>query len=174
MSPRHHKRWKRYEKAQPGHRLQIDVKFLERTPGTAKRLYQFTAIDDWSRIRILKIYDACNQRTAIQFLNEVRKRLPFRILVLQTDNGAEFQSRFHWHAEALDIRHVYLRPRSPHLNNKGERSHRIDEQEFYQLLDRNGISDNIHLFNDKLREWEDYYNYHGLTGRCRVGPRMND
>jgi len=37
---------------------------------------------------------------------------------------------------------------------------RIDDQELYQLLDRNGISDNIHQFNDKLRPWEGYYNYH--------------
>lgn len=142
----------------------MNVKFLERIPGTAKRLYQFAAIDNRSRIRILKIYDACNQRTAIQFLNEVRKWLPFRILVLQTDNGAEFQSPFHWHAASLHIRYVYIRPRSPHLNGKVERSHRIDEQEFYQLLDRDGISDNIHLFNDKLREWENYYNYHRPHG----------
>jgi transposase len=39
----HAKRWIRYEKPQPGHRLQMDVKFLERIPGTRKRLYQFTA-----------------------------------------------------------------------------------------------------------------------------------
>ena len=160
----HHKRWKRYEKPQPGHRLQMDVKFLERIPGSAKRLYQFTAIDDCTRIRVLKVYDACNQRTAIQFLTEVRQRLPFRIHVVQTDNGAEFQSQFHWHAEGLDIRHVYIRPRTPRLNGKVERSHRVDAQEFYQLLDRNGISDDIHLFNQKLREWEDYYNYHRPHG----------
>jgi len=160
----HRKRWKRYEKAKPGHRLQMDVKFLERVPGTGKRLYQFTAIDDCTRIRVLKVYDRCNQRTAIRFLNEVRKRLPFRIQVLQTDNGAEFQSNFHWHAESLDIRHVYIRPASPHLNGKVERSHRIDEQEFYQMTDQNGISDDIHLFNEKLREWEDYYNYHRPHG----------
>jgi transposase InsO family protein len=160
----HHRRWKRYEKPQPGHRLQMDVKFLERILGTARRLYQFTAIDDCTRIRVLKIYDACNQRTAIQFLDDVRQRLPFRIHVLQTDNGAEFQSQFHWHVESLDIRHVYIRPRTPRLNGKVERSHRVDEQEFYQLLDRNGISDDIHLFNRKLREWEDYYNYHRPHG----------
>jgi len=35
----HGKRWKRYEKPQPGHRIQMDVKFLERIPGTRKRLY---------------------------------------------------------------------------------------------------------------------------------------
>ena len=156
--------WKRYEKPQPGHRLQLDVKFLERIAGTAKRLYQFTAIDDCTRIRVLKIYDACNQSSAIRFVNEVLRRLPFRVLVIQTDNGGEFQSRFHWHLEAQDIRHVYIRPRTPHLNGKVERSHRVDQQEFYQLLDKDGIADDIHLFNDKLREWENYYNYHRPHG----------
>jgi hypothetical protein len=42
----HRKRWQRYETPLPGHRLQLDVKFLERIPGTRTRLYQFTAIDD--------------------------------------------------------------------------------------------------------------------------------
>ncbi len=160
----HAKRWQRYEKPQPGHRLQMDVKFLERIPGTRKRLYQFTAIDDCTRVRVLKVYDACNQATAIRFVDEVRRRLPFRIQVVQTDNGAEFQTHFHWHLEALDIRHVYIRPRTPHLNGKVERSHRVDDQEFYQLLDKGGITDDIHLFNEKLREWEDYYNYHRPHG----------
>jgi len=160
----HVRRWRRYEKPQPGHRLQLDVKFLERIPGTRRRLYQFTAIDDCTRIRVLKIYDACNQRTAIRFIDEVRRRLPFRVQVVQTDNGAEFQSAFHWHLEQEDIRHVYIRPRTPHLNGKVERSHRVDDQEFYQLLDADGITDDIHLLNDKLREWEDYYNYHRPHG----------
>src|SRR4029450_7884000 len=126
----HKKRWQRYEKAQPGHRLQLDVKFLERIPGTKKRLFQFTAIDDCTRIRVLKVYDACNQTSAIRFVDEVIRRLPFRVLVIQTDNGAEFQWRFHWHLEERDIRHVYIRPRTPHLNGKVERSHRVDDQEF--------------------------------------------
>ena len=78
--------WRRYEKPQPGHRLQLDVKFLERIAGTGKRLYQFTAIDDCTRIRVLKVYDACNQTSAIRFVDEVIRRLPFRVLVIQTDN----------------------------------------------------------------------------------------
>jgi transposase InsO family protein len=160
----HQERWQRYEKPQPGHRLQVDVKFLERIPGTRKRLYQFTAIDDCTRIRVLKIYDACNQRTAVRFIDDVLRRLPFRVHVVQTDNGAEFQSQFHWHLESRDVKHVYIRPRTPRLNGKVERSHRVDDQEFYQLLDRDGITDDIHLFNEKLREWEDYYNYHRPHG----------
>ena len=165
----HARRWQRYEKAQPGHRLQMDVKFLERIPGTRTRLYQFTAIDDCTRIRVLKVYHACNQSTAVSFVDDVIRRLPFRIQVVQTDNGAEFQSKFHWHLQELDIQHVYIRPRTPRLNGKVERSHRVDDQEFYQLLDKGGVSDDIHLFNKKLREWENYYNHHrphgGLGGQ---------
>ncbi|MGE3403892.1 MAG: IS481 family transposase [Vicinamibacterales bacterium] len=160
----HAQRWQRYEKPQPGHRLQMDVKFLERIPGTRTRLYQFTAIDDCTRVRVLKVYDACNQATAIRFVDEVLRRLPFRVQVIQTDNGAEFQSHFHWHLDRLGIRHAYIRPRTPHLNGKVERSHRVDDQEFYQLLDKGGITADIHLFNEKLREWEDYYNYHRPHG----------
>lgn len=166
---RHNIRWKRYEKQQPGHRVQIDVKFLERIPGRKKRLYQFTAIDDCTRIRILKIYDRCNQSSATDFADEVIRRLPFRIQVIQTDNGAEFQSKFHWHLQDKGIEHVHIRPRTPHLNGKVERSHRIDGQEFYQLLDKKGVSDDIQIFNQKLRDWENYYNHHrphgGLSGQ---------
>jgi transposase InsO family protein len=63
---------------------------------------------------------------------------------------------------------VYIRPRTLHLNGKVEWSHRVDDQEFYPLLDKDGVTDDIHLFTDKLREWEDYYNYHrphGALGR---------
>ncbi len=101
----------------------------------------------------------CLGRQSSKLADEVIRRLPFRIHVIQTDNGAEFQSKFHWHLEQLDIRHVYIRPRTPRLNGKVERSHRVDDQEFYQLLDKDGVSDDIHLFNEKLREWENYYNY---------------
>src|SRR6185436_13707368 len=83
---------------------------------------------------------------------------------------AEFQSRFHWYLDRLDIRHVYIRPRTPRLNGKVERSYRVDDQEFYQLLDKDVITDDIHLFNDKLREWEDYYNYHRPHGALDGHP----
>ena len=85
---------------------------IERIPGSRTRLYQFTAIDDCTRIRVLKVYDACNQTTAIQFAEEVLRRLPFQVHVIQTDNGAEFQSQFHWYLERRDIRHMYIRPRT--------------------------------------------------------------
>lgn len=89
---RHAHRRTRDEKAQPGHRLQVDVKFLERIPGTRRRFYQFTAIDDCTRIRMLKVYDACHQRTAIAFIDDALRRLPFRVHLIQTDNGLSQKS----------------------------------------------------------------------------------
>jgi transposase len=66
------RRWKRYEKQLPGHHVQIDVKFIapvtraaERkaaasagtsAPGARrKKYYQYTAIDDCTRLRVLRI-----------------------------------------------------------------------------------------------------------------------
>jgi hypothetical protein len=74
---RHRDRWKPYEKPLPGHRVQIDVKFLAPLPGSRRRFYQFTAIDDCTRIRVLRAYDRLNQTIAIRFLDEVMARLPF-------------------------------------------------------------------------------------------------
>jgi transposase InsO family protein len=99
---------------------------------------------------MLKVYDACNQVTEIRSSTRPR-RLPFRVLVVQTDKGAEFQSHFHWHLERLDIRHVYISPQTPHPNGKVERSHRVHDREFYPLLDKGGIIDDTHLFSEKLR-----------------------
>ena len=44
-----------------------------------------------------------------------------------------------------------------------ERSHRIDSEEFYRLLEGQVIDD-PNLFSEKLQEREDYYNYHRPHG----------
>lgn len=131
---RHVDRWKRYEKPEPGLRVQVDVKFIAPLPGTRRKHYQFTAIDDCTRIRVLRVYDRADQRTAIRFVDEVLQKLPFRAEVIQTDTGAEFQSSFHYHLLDRGIGHVYIKPATPRLNGKVERSHRIDEEESYRLL----------------------------------------
>jgi transposase InsO family protein len=162
----HEARWKRYEKPEPGHRIQVDVKFLERIKGPGKQYYQYTAIDDCTRLRVLKIFERINQRTSIQFIDDALSRLPFRAHVIQTDNGSEFGGQFHWHVLDKGIQHVYIKPRQPRLNGKVERSHKIDEEEFYRMLE-GVVIDDAELFNEKLREWENFYNHsrpHGGLG----------
>ena len=54
----HAKCWQRYEIPQPSHQVQIDVMFVAPIPGvTKKRCCQYTAIDDRTRLRILKIFE---------------------------------------------------------------------------------------------------------------------
>jgi transposase InsO family protein len=147
---------KRYEKQVPGHHIQVDVKFLAFRDKAGKKIrrFQYTAIDDATRIRALRIYPRHTQENAIKFVDYVIEKFPFRIHTIRTDNGHEFQARFHWHVEDLGIRHVYIKPRTPRLNGKVERSHSTDEAEFYQLLE---YTDDVDL-NKKLEEWENYYN----------------
>lgn len=161
------KDFKRYEKQVPGHRVQVDVKFLTFVKDGKKiKRFQYTAIDDATRARALKIYDRHTQKNAIEFIDYMRKNFPFRIHTIQTDNGHEFQTKFHWHCEDLGIRHVYIKPASPHLNGKVERSHKTDKQEFWQLVE---YVDDIDI-KAKLKEWEKYYNCHrphtALAGRA--------
>src|SRR5256885_2249576 len=164
----HDRRWKRYDKQLPGNRLPINVKFIEPIGGSRQKHNQFTAIDDCTRIRVLRVYPRNNQKAAIQFIDYVLEKLPFGVECIQTDNGAEFQGAFHWHVLDRGIGHVYIRPKTPRLNGKAERSHRIDAEEFYRLLD-GVVIDDTRLFTDKLQEWEDFANFHrphgGLDGQ---------
>jgi transposase len=159
---RHDRRWKRYEKPLPGHRVQIDVKFIQPLASAkAKKYYQFTVIDDCTRLRVLRIYPKLNQQTAIQFLDYVLERLPFRVQVIQTDNGVEFGASFHWHVLDKGVGHVYIKPRTPRLNGKVERSHRIDAEEFNRLLEE-VVIDDAQVFNDKLQD--------GKTSTTTIDP----
>jgi transposase InsO family protein len=148
---------RRYEKQVPGHHIQVDVKFLKlpTKEGKIVKRFQYTAIDDATRIRALKLYERHTQKNAIDFINHVIEKFPFRIHTVRTDNGHEFQARFHWHVEDLGVRHIYIKPRSPNLNGKVERSHGIDDTEFYQLLT---YTDDVNL-NRKLAQWEQFYNF---------------
>jgi len=125
---------KRYSKDTPGHHVQVDVKFISLLDADRKRIrrFQYTAIDDATRIRALKIYSKHNQQTAIEFIDYVENKFPFRIHTIRTDRGHEFQAKFHWHVEDKGMRHIYIKPHSPQLNGKVERSHRIDQEEFYR------------------------------------------
>lgn len=147
---------KRYQKQVPGHQIQLDVKFLtfRGKDGKPIKRYQYTAIDDATRIRALRAYGRHTQANAIAFIDHVIARFPFRIREVRTDNGHEFQAKFHWHVEDQGIRHAYIKPRSPQLNGKVERSHRTDDEEFYQLLSYKDDTD----LEQKLAQWESFYN----------------
>jgi len=104
-----------------------------------------------------------NQSNAIDFINAIIDKFPFRIREVRTDNGHEFQAQFHWHVEDLGIRHAYIKLASPQLNGKVERSHRTDEQQLYQLLTYTGDVD----LRARQSEWEKFYNLSQASWRIQ-------
>jgi IS30 family transposase len=73
------------------------VKFLtwKRKKGTSVRHYPYTAIDDVTRVRALKICRRHTQANAVDFVDYVVEKFPFRIQTIRTDRGHEFQALFH-------------------------------------------------------------------------------
>lgn len=147
---RQRKAWLRYERPVPGDRVQMDV--CKIAPG----IYQYTAIDDCTRIKALALYSRRTATNTLLFLEHVLEELPFPIQRIQTDRGREFFAYdFQERLMEYGIKFRPIKPRSPHLNGKVERSQKTDWDEFYSSIGDLKTSD----LPDKLREWQDYYNH---------------
>lgn len=142
---------KLFEKAEPGESVQVDVKVVN---VAGRKAFQYTALDDCTRYRVLRLYPRQNQWASLDFLAELRRALPFPSRQLQSDNGSEFALEFSLAVQAAGIRHRYIKPRRPDQNGKVERSHRVDNEEFWGR----------HAFltfdaaTAALRTWERTYN----------------
>jgi transposase len=125
-----------------GERVQIDVKYVPKNclvEGMPK-LYQYTAVDECTRLRCRMIFDEHSNWNSVIFLHYVRKRFPFDIKCVQTDNGTEFttalispdtKSEFERYLEQEKIEHKRIRVATPRHNGKVERVHRMDSERFY-------------------------------------------
>lgn len=140
-----------FSKDTPGESVQVDVKFVR---VNRQRYFQYTALDDCTRYRVLRLYRYLNARTSLAFLAETRRALPFPIRQIQSDRGTEFSLDFRLSVEALGIRHRYIKPRRPQQNGKVERSHRIDHDEFWTRHRFTSFDEAA----DALRRWEHVYN----------------
>ena len=131
----------------PGQRVQIDVKVVPRRciADPELKLFQYTAIDEFSRLRFLGAYEEQSTYSSADFLEKAIawfKRRGVTVECVQTDNGFEFTNRFsnskrdiptrfELSAAKLGIRHKLIRPYTPRHNGKVERSHREDQKRFY-------------------------------------------
>lgn len=128
----------------PGDKVQIDIKYVPqeciRFPTYGERYYQITGIDEYSRRRVLKIVKERSTYETMKYLQELEKRMGFRIKTIQVDNGPEFVndkdrteriSAFQLAVEALGMKLRRTRPYSPWQNGKVERSHREDGKILY-------------------------------------------
>jgi transposase InsO family protein len=172
----------RYIRAErkPGELLEIDVKYV---PGkvAGKRYFQYTAIDTASRWRHLAVYDEQTTHHSIRFLTEVMSLFPYRIHAVKTDNGSIFTNYYLGTNKRSDVTvktlhaldvfcgrnniiHYLIDPGKPAQNGTVERSHREDQEKFYERHEFRSVR---HL-QKKLKEWNMYYNnleHCGLGGR---------
>jgi hypothetical protein len=164
----------------PGELVEIDVKYVPEKLNN-RRYFQFTAIDCATRWRYLKIYDEQTNTNAILFLKELVGITPFKIRAVKTDNGFIFTNRYVGYAKSsdplnprlhgfdilcqeLNMEHYLIDPGKPAQNGKVERSHRSDQEIFY---DRNRFK-TIEDLERKIKRWNIEYNnleHCGLNGK---------
>ena len=141
------KSYTRYENMQgryPGEKVQIDIKYVPkeciRFPSYGNKYYQITAIDEYSRKRVLKIVKEKSTYETKKFVEGLEERIGFKIKTIQVDNGTEFvndddrtdrESGFEIAVKKLKMELKRTRPYSPWQNGKVERSHREDGKIVY-------------------------------------------
>ena len=155
----------------PGEKVQIDVKYVPRECMSKElneleeRFYQYTAIDEYTRQRVLWASKEHSTYASTEFIKIVMQTFKYKIKCIQTDNGAEFTNKlipqknnketlFEKKLKELGIEHKLIRPRTPRHNGKIERSHRKDQERFYYKR----IFVSFEDFKEKLRHWSREYN----------------
>lgn len=156
------KRIRRYSRKVPGERVQMDV--CKIAPG----IYQYTAVDDCTRYKVVAIYPRRTATNSISFLEKVVEEVPFPIQRIQTDRGREFFA-YKFQATLMEwgIKFRPIKPGSPHLNGKVERAQKTVLDEFYSTVDLDSAD-----LEDKLDEWQFFYNWHrphsALNGKTPI------
>ncbi len=155
----------------PGQRVQVDVKHVPSKSLTKEvkekdgGYYQYTAIDEYTRKRVLWASKEQSTSASTEFIEVIRNKYPFKVECIQTDNGFEFTNRLNWQGtkkktlfenrlEELGIRHKLIKPKTPRHNGKVERSHRKDQERFYY----NKVFCSFEDFKNRLKYWEKVYN----------------
>lgn len=153
-----------------GDLVEIDVKYVPSLIEN-KQFYQFTAIDCASRWRYMQIYDTFGNEASLAFLHNLIKISAFRIRAIKTDNGANFTNRYTGYLKSsnpdcprmhpfdlacqrLNIIHYLIDPGKPNQNGKVERSHRTDQEMFYDKQKFNTILD----LKLAIKKWNKEYN----------------
>lgn len=164
----------------PGELMEIDVKHV---PGAIQdhKYYQYTAIDTATRWRHLEAFDEECSHHSVEFLKIVMEKFPHKIQAIKTDNHSTFTNLYTGTNKRSDmtvkaihpldmfchehnIVHYLIDRGKPAQNGTVERSHREDEEKFYQ---RNKFKD-VRELKTRLHTWNKYYNnleHCGLNGK---------
>lgn len=141
---RRRRKYKLYEQPWPGANIQIDVMYLDAIRG--KKQYQYTAIDEHSRLCFARVYDGISVHNSVRFLRDALdffEKHQIRVNQVQTDHGPEFTFAMFpqvtvEHPFERELREEKIARKltpigKPHLQGKVERVHRILRDEFHSL-----------------------------------------
>lgn len=145
--------------------LQMDVKYV--TPelsGLTWTCFEYGVIDIFTRYKEAVILNHLDEDGAMSALLEILPKFPFKCVFIQTDNGLEFQGRFHKMCEKLNLNHHFVHKNSPNENALIERSFRTDEEEFFfRLPKRPEHYDELRsLFKDYLHKYNTWRPHLGI------------
>ena len=153
----------RYVKESVGEEIQMDTSF----PWGREPRVCFDCLDDRSRFAFAKLFEHCDQDSAITFLHYVIAHAPFIIRAIRTDCGREWSTRFSLACMLAGIKHIKNEPYHPEHNGKIEKFHDgLKYRCFYVYLHP---SDCIEQQNVDLQQWLVWYNYH----KIHLGMGMN-
>lgn len=187
LIPEHHKRRRPKKERiksckihEPGELTQLDVKYAVKSYA-GYWFYEYDAIDYITGIVHGEIYEIQSNLESVIFLKTLKRKTPFNIKGVQTDNGSVFTNYYTGYKKSadpmrprlhpfdllcqeLDIVHYLIDPGKPAQNGKIERFHRTVEEEFYQT---NSFKD-LNSLRKKFRDYLYYYNnereHQGLEG----------
>ena len=145
-----------------GIKWQLDVKYVPKNCyvcETSDKFYQYTMIDEASRERFIYPYKEQSSYSTVDFVKRAIVYFGYQPEMIQTDNGMEFTytmntNRIHPFdtlCNELGITHKLIRPRTPRHNGKVERSHRNDQQRFYNYLSFYSYDDLIYQMKNYLK-----------------------
>lgn len=145
-----------------GIKWQMDVKYVPKdcySLNDGEKFYQYTIIDEASRERFIYPYKEQSSYSTVDFVKRAILYFGYKPLTIQTDNGQEFThtkktDRIHpldSLLNELNIKHQLIRPRTPRHNGKVERSHRNDQNRFYNYL-------KFYSYDDLLKQMKSYLN----------------
>jgi transposase InsO family protein len=147
--------------------LQMDVKYVvPELSGLPYTCYEYAAIDICTRYKVALLLPSLDEAGSLLALYHATRSYPFPLRYVQTDNGLEFQQRFHQKCVELGLEHYYIHKNSPNENAVIERSFRTDEEEFFLLLEQ-PPQDHMEL-NTWFQQYLDVYN----TVRPHMGLNM--
>ena len=170
----------------PGERIQVDVKFVpmeclsKELIERGERYFQYTGIDEYTRLRCTYFCKEHSTYESAKFINKMIRFFPFRIKLIQTDNGFEFTNRLSWNTSVRDretlfekrlkelkIEYHTIKPHTPTQNGKVERSHRKDQERFYYKRKFISLED----LKEKGKRWLTEYNNFPMRPLKWLSPR---